>query len=93
MALHQPCPIISTRFSYKDFVFSAEASDFNGLEMGRVYDDAIDIGFTIISAHTGQPAVFAEVEPERDAEGEIVAFWFDCVTPHLRHLKACLFND
>lgn len=93
MALLQPAPVSSDRFLYKDFVFTAEASDLNDISMGRVYDDACDIGFTIISQRTGRAAVFVKVGEAKDREGEVSAFIFDCVTPHLRHLKVCLWND
>ena len=87
-----PSPISSTRFTFKGHTFSAEASDLRGIRLGRVYDDACDEGFTIVSEKTGKSAVFA-------AAGEIIhneelgGWKFKCVTPGLTHLKAVIFND
>jgi len=89
-----PNRISSSRFSFKDNTFSAEASDFGRrFELGRVYDDACDEGFSIVSAKTGKIAVFALYNREEDGEGDLVSWVFRCVTPGLTHLKAVIFND
>jgi hypothetical protein len=89
-----PNPISSTRFSFEGNTFSAEASDFGrNISLGRVYDDACDEGFSIVSAKTGKIAVFALYNHEEDAEGDLVSWIFRCVTPGLTHLKAVIFND
>lgn len=89
-----PTPISSSRFSFKGNTFSAEASDFGGrLKLGRVFDDACDEGFSIVSAKTGKIAVFALYDHEEDGEGDLVSWIFRCVTPGLTHLKAVIFND
>jgi hypothetical protein len=46
-------------FSFKDNLFVAELSCLGDPKLERVYDDAADYGFTIISKKTGKPAVFA----------------------------------
>jgi hypothetical protein len=92
--LLNPCPIPSSRFSFKNCTFVAEASDLGrDLRLGRVYDDAYDEGFTIISKQTGKGAVFALHNHEEDGEGDIVSWIFKCVTPGLTHLKAVIYND
>jgi hypothetical protein len=89
-----PTPISSSRFSFKGNTFSAEASDFGRrFELGRVFDDAADEGFSIVSAKTGKIAVFALYNHEEDGEGDLVSWIFHCVTPGLTHLKAVIFND
>lgn len=89
-----PTPIISSKFSFKNNTFVAEASDFGrNLDLGRVYDDACDEGFSIVSAKTGKIAVFALYNHEEDNEGDLVSWIFRCVTPGLTHLKAVIFND
>jgi hypothetical protein len=89
-----PTPISSSKFSFKNNTFVAEASDFGRkLPLGRVYDDACDEGFSIVSAKTGKIAVFALYNHEEDKEGDLVSWIFKCVTPGLTHLKAVIFND
>jgi len=91
--LLNPAPINSSKFSFSKGVFIAEASTLKGLKLGRVYDDACDMGFTIISEKTGKGAVFAQVEDSRDGEGDLISINFVCVTPGLTNLKAVIFND
>lgn len=89
-----PTPISSSRFSFKGNTFSAEASDFGRrLELGRVFDDSCDEGFSIVSVKTGKIAVFALYNHEEDSEGDLVSWIFKCVTPGLTHLKAVIYND
>jgi hypothetical protein len=69
-------PSISTeRFLYLDTekVFAAEASDLGSdFELGRVYDDAADVGFTLVSQRTGDRLVFVLYQQHRDGEGELL---------------------
>lgn len=68
-------PKISTRpFLYDPTTntFSAEASDLRGFRLGRIYDDACDIGFTLVSQRTGREIVFALAHEERDREGDLL---------------------
>lgn len=88
-----PSPISSTRFNFKGHTFIAEASELRNFCLGQVYDDACDLGFTIISAKTGKGAVFVENDPEKDAEGDVLAWNFKCITSGLTHLKAVIYND
>lgn len=92
--LLKPTPICSSKFSFKNNTFITEASDLGrGLFLGRVYNDACDEGFTIVSEKTGKGAVFALYNHDEDGEGDLVAWIFKCVTPGLTHLKAVIFND
>jgi hypothetical protein len=94
--LLQPTPRPSSNFTFnkKTNTFSAEASDFGRtFELDRVYDDACDEGFSIVSAKTGKIAVFALYNHEEDEEGDLISWIFRCVTPGLTHLKAVIFND
>jgi len=89
-----PNPISSSRFTFKGNTFSAEASDFGrNFKLDRVYNDACDEGFSIVSTKTGKVAVFALYNHEEDGEGDLVSWIFRCVTPGLTHLKAVIFND
>lgn len=92
--LLKPTPICSSKFSYKSNIFTVEASDLGrAFRLGRVYDDACNEGFTVISKNTGKPAVFALYNHEEDREGELISWIFKCVTPGLTDLKAVIYND
>ena len=90
--LLKPTPICSSRFSFKDNNFVAEISDLGNRSLERVYDDAADCGFTIISKKTGKAAVFAFIGTDGSDE-DVAGFLFQCVTPGLKQLKALLIND
>jgi hypothetical protein len=79
-------------FSFKDNTFVAELSDLGDPKLERVYDDAADYGFTVISKKTGNPAVFAFVGFDKCGE-DVMGLLFKCVTPGLKQLKALLIND
>lgn len=67
-------PKISTRpfmYSPSDNTFVACASDLRGFRLGRIYDDACDVGFTLISQRTGREIVFALAHEERDRDGDL----------------------
>ena len=54
--------------------FVAEASDL-GVGFGRVYDDACDVGLTLVSRYDDrQPIVMVVNHEERDADGD-VQYW------------------
>lgn len=78
MSLLKPCPIFTDAFHYDGATntFTAEASGLP--RMGRVYDDACDVGYTLISERTGREVVFVVTHEERDREGELL--WTD-LTP------------
>lgn len=68
----------STRdFSFKDNCFVQEASTLthglHGPHDGRVYDDACDVGFIMVSHHTGNSILF--VQDGVDMNGDDVAGW------------------
>ena len=88
----QPSPISSSRFTYSKGTFIAEASELGSFRLGRVYDDACDEGFTVISEKTGKPAVFAFNKEIQNGD-EVGGWEFVCVTPGLKQLKAVVFND
>lgn len=89
----RPTPLSSNNFTFKDNKFIGELSQFRGTRFERVYDDACDVGFSVISVKTGKHAVFALDRYETDSENDLIAMHFVCVTPGLKNLKAVLFND
>ena len=91
--LLKPAPISSSKFAFSRGAFIAEASDLRDLRLGRVYDDACDMGFTIISEKTGNAVVFAQTEDLFDKEGDLLSINFVSVTPGFTNLKVVIFND
>ncbi len=89
----KPTPINSSKFTFKNNTFVAELSDLGNPRLERVYDDAADFGFTVISEKTGNHAVFAFNGYDKDNEGDVMGLRFVCVTPGLKNLKALLIND
>lgn len=62
-------------------VYSTEASTLGPLHLTNVYNDACDLGFTLVGANNGIEAIFAETNEDRDADGELQGSWFACVWP------------
>jgi len=93
-------PELSTKqFTYNPATktFVCEASDLRGFEPRRIYDDACDIGFYLVSEKTGKKILFCEVGPTRDEDDDLVSFNFSahCYEnpEHCMDLKLIVFND
>jgi hypothetical protein len=50
----------------------------------RIYDDAADVGFVMVSERTGAEAIFALASEDRDAEGELVSYTLKPIPETLR---------
>lgn len=79
MPVLKPAPVSTAFFHFNrsTSTFSAEESTLraNGFRgFGRVFDDACDIGFTMVSIRTGREVVFAQAGEDRDREGDL-RFW------------------
>jgi hypothetical protein len=85
-----PAPVSTRQFTYDAPTknFAAELSDMNGL--GRVYDDACDVGFTMVSARTGRQVVFVLAEEKRDGEGDTLLWEYRSIDGEF---TATVFND
>jgi len=99
MVVLKPFPYLrSSEFSWNAETkkFSAFASDLKGFgRLGRVYDDACDEGFTMISDRTGREVVFVSAGTEHDREGDVQA-WVFVPAVGQRDRPDCLvviFND
>lgn len=73
----QPSPVSTERFTWADGMFVTEASSLGDFRLGRVYDDACDVGFTLVSHRTGRKVVVSHVRDIRDGEGDLVASVFE----------------
>lgn len=74
MALLKPAPVSTERLLHvpSEGVLVAEASELPEFE--RVWDDACDVGLTVVSHRTGTEVVYAVEEIARDSEGDIL-YW------------------
>jgi hypothetical protein len=85
--------IPSSSFEYDKGFFSAEASELgSSFNIGKIFDDACDVGFSIVSAKTGSKAIFALSGVDTN-EGDVLCWNFKCVTKNLEYLEAVIFND
>jgi hypothetical protein len=68
MTVLRPTPVSTRDLSYdaKTGTFTAEASSLPA--PGRVYDDACDFGYTVISHLSGTKVVFVEDFQQRDRD-------------------------
>lgn len=78
--------------------YSAEASDLaRGNFMGRVWDDAADIGFIIRSDRLKKDFIFILKDEERDRDGDVIQWNFVSVdergAPTQTPMKVTVFND
>ena len=96
--------ICSSKFGYygKARTFCAEVSDLGDYNFKqRVYDDALDIGFEMVSEKTGASRVFLLTDGEIDTEGNIQYWIFECYKPVGKNrlelvspgIKCLIFND
>lgn len=65
----RPAPVHSDRFFWRQGNGVADISDLAGF--GRVYDDAVDMGLTVISTRTRSEKVFVVSDEHRDDEGDL----------------------
>lgn len=95
MAVLSPPRISTAAFTFAGGMFAADASDLTGqLRLGRVYDDACDEGFTLVSHRTSREVVFALHHEERDREGDLLYTEFRPASPHQRGIAPVrIYND
>lgn len=93
----RPTPVSTDRFTYERAtgIFAAELSDFGrGFRLGQVYDDACDVGLTLVSAKTGRGIVFSVYQEQRDRDGDLQ--WIDLEPADVRErgvARVRLYND
>lgn len=79
--------------------FTAEVSGLGPRPFGPVFNDAIDDGFSLVSAKTGNVADFYIYRAERDRESEITHWVLKPTSdtirlfPHLKDTTVVVFND
>jgi hypothetical protein len=100
MTILRPVRVESSQFVWikESREFVAEISDFGKwFEFGRVYDDAIDEGLTIVSSRCpGQEIVFVINHEDHDADGDVL-HW-DLIPADLKQQQTVpftvrIFND
>jgi len=98
MGVLRPPEISSGAFSYHlpERVFAADASDLGrDFRLGCVYDDAADVGLTLVSERTGSHVVCAVTHRETDREGDLLYLELSIVRPEHRrgHFRVRIYND
>ncbi len=77
MILHPNARISSKQLTRTNGGWSGELSDLGrDFSFGRVYDDAMDVGFVFTDEVTDQEIVYAMSEEKRDREGELLYYGF-----------------
>lgn len=83
-------------FSYANRTFTADASDLRGKTfIGRLFDDACDVGLRLKSPRTGAVKNFILVKEEKDKEGDTICWLYlsDKAVGKQEELKMVIFND
>jgi hypothetical protein len=71
MNILKPTPLVPMSvFTSHEGILCADMSDLGHMPLGRVYDDACDVGFTLITA--GREVVYVERTSRRDSEGDLL---------------------
>ena len=80
--------------------FSCDISDLNGkLRWCALYDDAADIGFSMMSESSGKVATFSLINEVTDKDGDVHYWEFHPIhesieeNPMLKDVKVFVFND
>ncbi len=92
--------VSSTLFGWdaKRKEFTVEASELGENGIGQIYDDACDVGFTMVSARTGKMATFYVISSER-CQGEVTGWTMKATVetlrkqPQLEGVIVRVFND
>lgn len=88
--------IPSELFSFSENTFSAEASDLYGYSLTKlIFDDAVDVGFSIKSAKTGAVEIFTVSDHAEDREGELLYWIYTPLNLDLlnKGIKVIIYND
>ena len=105
MLLNQnPIPSSYFHWNREGQTFSQEISSLNGFILfQRIYDDAVDEGFSILSNHTGQIITFYHSKTDYDGnegdDSDVAGWWFEVVPEHARkypwlaNIKVLIIND
>lgn len=104
--------LIAPKYSSKNFTYTPDKSGMGGvfsIEMSmlqalggiqQVWNDSVDAGFVMVSAKTGNEAIFTCTEIKHDGERDVV-YWKLCPTfssynkpgcHHLQHVAVMVFN-
>lgn len=77
--------IWSDKFTWTNKIGVAEISDLGEKwNVGRIYNDACDVGFKVVSKRTGQDAIFYLSEERRSGEGDIYLWIFKPIPEDVR---------
>lgn len=90
----QNIPKVSTKeFSYSARTFTNELSSMHDFIISRIYPDAADVGFVLVSAKTGAECTYVLSEEVKDATGDLLYYEFSPIDSIGVGTKVILFND
>jgi hypothetical protein len=93
MSVLKPSPISTDRLTYHRDSNLLVAWDSDLPRPARVYDDAADAGYTLVSHRTGRQVVYVEHAYERK-DGDLLYWDLIPVEPSDRHLPTLrVYND
>jgi hypothetical protein len=93
---------MSAYVSTKDLHFQASGRSFfqeishlpnKRIPLMRVYPDACDVGFYLVSHSTGMEILMVESNVKRDREGEITSWMFTAVDKNAPIRNVVIVND
>ncbi len=95
--------ICDVSYSTKDFhwdrvtrTLTAEISLLGRKPFGRIWDDALDLGFSIISHHTGRQVTFVVNEIDLTPDHDIAGWWLKPVrvgANDVQDIRVLVIND
>lgn len=94
-----PTPIGTNRpgmhYDGKTRTFSIEASmlDHNGVNPSAVYNDACDLGYTLVSHKTMAHVVVVEVRTILDQDRDVAGWVYESVWPKNMNITMIVYND
>jgi hypothetical protein len=86
----------TNQFTYdkENFTFYGNVSELQGKNpFSRLYDDAGDVGFQLLSGKTHKMLPFYHSNMIRDDDGDVMFWEFRCAVMGWSNLRVVIFND
>lgn len=93
--LLSPTRLCTSRLTYvaEEKLLCTEDSDLRNCQPSRVFDDACDVGYTVVSHHTGKEVVYVQDEIVK-RDGEVIAWRYSPAEEGYESLPVLeIFND
>jgi hypothetical protein len=94
MAVLKPTYVGTKLFTWLPEESLLVAEDSSLPRPSRVWDDACDVGYTLVSHQTNSPLVVTREHVERDREGDILYWEYKPIAPaYHNRFKVRVYND